>query len=307
MRKANNMDQPKIERLLQLVKLLCGNTDYTVEEIARLMDVSPRTVYRYIDTFKSAGFVLRRVQGNVHKMVVMPSETIALENVVYFSKEEAYIINSLIDNLSPNNALRESLKAKLSAIYDQTSIAEFIDNKNNSVNIEKLRAAIKEKRQVVLQDYASGNSQTIRDRLVEPISFIVDFMDICAYDLEASRNKVFKIARIGGVKILDKHWTEESKHHPLEMDVFRMSGRKGTRVRLEMTIKAHNLLIEEYPLAKKDIKQKGDLFLLDTKVYSFLGVGRFYFGLMPEIRIIDSPEFEEYVKNYLRENVSSLI
>lgn len=301
------MDQPKIERLLQIIVLLSRNTSHTIEDIGRILDISPRTVYRYIDTFKAAGFAINKSGNNIYTMVRMPVELPDLENIVYFSKEEAFIIKTLIENLSPTNTLKENLKAKLSAIYDQTAIADIVTNKNNAAKIEKIRSAIKEKQKVILSDYASGNSQTIRDRFIEPISFTPDFADICAYDLEADKNKVFKISRIGEVRILDEEWSAESKHRPIKMDVFRMSGQSGIRVKLDMSILAHNLLIEEFPLSQKDIKRKGERFILDTTVYSFLGVGRFYMGLIPEIQIIDSPEFEAYVKNYLRENVVSLM
>ena len=62
------MDQPKIERLLRLIKLLTGNVNYTVDEIARKLEMSRRTVYRYIDTLKSAGFVIRRVDDSFHML-----------------------------------------------------------------------------------------------------------------------------------------------------------------------------------------------------------------------------------------------
>lgn len=301
------MDQPKIERLLQVIALLARNTSYSIEDIGRILSISPRTVYRYIDTFKAAGFAVNKSGNNIYTLVKMPVEMPDLENIVFFSKEEAFIIKTLIENLSPTNALKENLKAKLAAIYDQTAIADIVTNKNNAVNIEKLRTAIKEKRKVILSDYASGNSQTIRDRFIEPITFTADFADICAYDLEADQNKVFKISRIGEVKLLDEGWGAESKHCPIEMDVFRMSGQSGKRVILDMSIMAHNLLIEEFPLSQKDITRKGERFILDTKVYSFLGIGRFYIGLIPEIKIIDSPEFETYVRNYIKESAQALI
>ena len=158
-----------------------------------------------------------------------------------------------------------------------------------------------------MSDYASGNSQTIRDRFIEPISFTPDFADICAFDLEADKNKVFKISRIGEVRILNEEWSAESKHSPIKMDVFRMSGQSGKRVKLDMSILAHNLLVEEFPLSQRDIKRKGQRFVLDTIVYSFLGIGRFYMGLIPEIQIIDSPEFEAYVRDYINKSILPIV
>ncbi len=81
-----------------------------------------------------------------------------------------------------------------------------------------------------------------------------------------------------------------------------MTGMTGMNVKLQLSIRAKNLLVEEYPLAEKDITRKSKEWLLDTMVYSYAGICRFYMGLMHEIKIVESPEFVAYVKNYLKEN-----
>ena len=50
------MDQPKIERVLRLLSLMAGNMDYTLEDLAERLETSTRSIYRYLDTFKEAGF-----------------------------------------------------------------------------------------------------------------------------------------------------------------------------------------------------------------------------------------------------------
>ena len=54
------MDQPKVSRMLRLMKMMSGNISYTVDQLSEHLDMSQRTIYRYIDTFKQAGFVDRR-------------------------------------------------------------------------------------------------------------------------------------------------------------------------------------------------------------------------------------------------------
>ena len=61
------MDQPKIERLLQLMKMLADNVTDMASELADRLDMSVRTVYRYIDTFREAGFVVKK-QGDVFRL-----------------------------------------------------------------------------------------------------------------------------------------------------------------------------------------------------------------------------------------------
>ena len=55
------MDQPKLERLLRLMKLLTSNVNYTVNDLAERLDTSYRSIYRYIETFKEAGFVVHKL------------------------------------------------------------------------------------------------------------------------------------------------------------------------------------------------------------------------------------------------------
>jgi hypothetical protein len=58
---------------------------------------------------------------------------------------------------------------------------------------------------------------------------------------------------------------------------------------------AHNLLVEEYPLATRDLKQIDDNhWLLDTMVCDYVGIGRFVMGLSEDIKIL-TPEFEAYI------------
>lgn len=58
------MDQPKIDRLLRLMMLLTANNRYTVNDLAERLSTSPRTIYRYIDTFKEAGFLIAKKKEN---------------------------------------------------------------------------------------------------------------------------------------------------------------------------------------------------------------------------------------------------
>lgn len=42
------------------MKLLTANTTYNVDQLAERLQMSRRTVYRYIDTFREAGFVIKK-------------------------------------------------------------------------------------------------------------------------------------------------------------------------------------------------------------------------------------------------------
>lgn len=293
------MDQPKIERLLRLMKMMSGNINYTIDELADKLGTSYRSIYRYIDTFKESGFVVEKLHSNVYKLGKMPRTYVDLRNLIYFSEEEAYIVNSLINSLDSTNMLKTNLKKKLSAVYNSTSIVNYVQKKELAEHIELLGQAIREKKRVILKSYESSHSHEVSDRFIEPFEFTTNCIDVWGYDLEKKENRVFKISRIGRVSLLDDSWCNEEIHEKSKTDCFRISSFEQSRVKLELSIMAKNLLIEEYPLAEKDIRKEGDKWILDTMVSGMEGVGRFFLGLAHEIKILESDELKEYTRKFI--------
>ena len=292
------MDQPKIERMLRLMKMMSGNTNYTIDELAEKLGMSYRSVYRYIDTFKASGFVIEKLQKNVYKVGKMPRSHVDMSKLIYFSEEEAYLVNSMINGLHPTNQLKADLKKKLSAIYGCTSIANYVHSEDAISNIQELESGIRDKKKVILKSYESANSHEVTDRFIEPFEFTTNCIDIWGYDLEKQECRVFKISRIKSVVVLDDSWSNEDKHQKSKTDCFRMSGFEQTPVKLELSLMAKNLLLEEYPLAQKDLKEVGGKWILDTMVSNMAGVGRFVIGLADEIKVIDSPILTEYIRTF---------
>ena len=281
------------------MRLMSGNTYYTIQELQDTLGMSERTIYRYIDTFKAAGFAVEKVRGNVYRLVNMKKPYPDLSKIVYFSEEEAYIVNRLIDSLDNTNALKQGLHRKLAAIYDATSIADYVDKKSNSANIQALADAAKEKKMVILKNYESSHSGDIRNRKVEPFAFTTNYLDVWCYDPEDGLNKRFKIARIDEVLVLDEPWAAEAEHNSSEIDVFRMSSPETYHVRLQLSLQAKNLLLEEYPLAEKCIRKNGDRYIFDDEVRAMEGVGRFVIGLASDISILEGAELKEYIRDFV--------
>lgn len=292
------MDQPRLEKVLALMKIMSGKQTFSIDELAEKMGTSYRSIYRYIDTFRSAGFVVNKVHGNVYRIAKMPSSFKELDKLVYFSEEEARLLGNLIQGLDAANTLKAGLGKKLSAVCEMTSIGSFVENKDHAAAVQSLSDAIRNKKAVILRQYASANSSMTRDRKVEPFAFTTNFIDVWAYDVEDGCNKLFKIARIGGVDA-ESDWKHEEEHKAGFLDIFRMSSFTQTHVKLEMSLRAKNLLFEEYPLAPSEVHQEDGKWILDTMVSCMEGVGRFVTGLATEVRVIDSPELSEYVKDYL--------
>jgi predicted DNA-binding transcriptional regulator YafY len=52
------MSQPTIDRIMRLMVMLPANHCLSIRQIADRLETDKRTVYRYIDSFRDAGFVV---------------------------------------------------------------------------------------------------------------------------------------------------------------------------------------------------------------------------------------------------------
>lgn len=292
------MDQPKIERVLRLMMMLTSNNRYTIEELGEKLETSPRTIYRYLDTFKEAGFVVSKM-GNYFRLDRKSRYFKDISQLVHFTEEEAYILNSAIESLDPTNAIKQNLKAKLASIYDFKMLAECVVKGDNARNVNAIIEAIENKKQIILHNYTSAHSRQVSDRIVEPMSFTTNYIQVWAYEVSSRRNKLFKLSRIGKVEILDKEWEFEQEHKEGLMDLFRINSFEQIPVKLKLGIRAASLLVEEYPLGEKYISPLPDdpsHFILDTWVCGYEGVGRFVLGLLDDIEIIEGDGLKAFLK-----------
>lgn len=289
------MEQPKIERMLHFITFLSEKQGHTVDEIAKRLDISRRSAYRYIDTFKDARFVIDYENGR-YRLATNKGCMKELANTIWFTDEEAYIIKRLIDELDNTNGMKAGLMSKLAAISDMTNLGDYTCNKTYSLNISRLAKAMKEHKKVMLKKYSSAHSNDTRDHIVEPFEFTSNSIDVWAFDTEDNKNKRFKISRINEVQVLDSDWEYSTNHNAGLMDDFRTHGDGCYHIKLQMDRMAKDLLSEEYPLSEKHISTiDGNHWIYEADVYKLEGVGRFIMGLFQHITILDSKDLQKYI------------
>ena len=296
------MDQPKIERLLRLMMMLTANNRYTVEELADKLYTSPRTIYRYIDTFKEAGFLVVK-KGDYFRIDKKSRYFKDISQLVHFTEEEAYILNSAIESIDPTNAIKQNLKAKLASVYDFKMLAECVVKGENARNVNSIIEAIEEKKQIVLHNYTSAHSKVVSDRIVEPLAFTTNYIQVWAYEVSSGRNKLFKLSRIGSVEVLEKNWEFENEHNVGMMDIFRITSFEQIPVTLKLGLRAASLLVEEYPLGEKyltPIPDDSAHYTLNISVCGYEGIRRFVMGLLDDIEFIEGEGLKQFLKERMK-------
>lgn len=288
--------ETKTHRLLRLIMYLSNSYSKTKEECAEFLGIRDSAFYNYRNVLLNTGFDLRQKDGK-YWIEYPDNDHQVLRNVLHFSEEETWLLSRCIDLLEekPGNAAR--LKQKLTSFLSQDKAIEAYIHKEKSFVVHSLLKAQNEKKQILLINYSSGNSQTVKNRLVEPFEFKDDFNLIWAYEPALNQNRQFKICRIEDVQESPIAWEYERSHRSKPVDIFRNTGDLNKQVECNLTLKAKNLLIEEYPLSERFLtKLSGTQFILKVPVAKYEGPGRFVLGLRGDVEPQGDDEFLEYLK-----------
>lgn len=286
---------------------LSSGLRYSQHEIAGRFGVSGRTVFRDIKDLREVGFIIPEPVNGRYYIDKNTPYFKEISELLHFSKEEAHILQNAIHSVSDENLLKRNLIKKLYALYDFDRVANTIVKPQHSANIHELIKAIKYKNKVILRGYFSANSGEMKDRMVEPFDFTTNYVATWAFDMEDHCCKTFKNARITSVQPLPEPWENEKAHKAVPIDVFRISSDKRIKVRLNLSMRATELLKEEYPLSEEFICLLSDeQSVFETEVAGFEGVGRFVLGLINEIEIVYPDSLKDYLKNIIKNSIADI-
>jgi len=293
-------NQESLEKLLKILMTLSNEVGYTAAELAEMYDSNQRIISGYIKTLRDAGFIVTENEGKLKVDKQSPYYK-DISRLLHFSDEEAYILQKAIHSIDNVNEIKNNLIHKLYSLYDFDRVAVTIVKRESSENVHNLTQAITKKKQAVLYNYSSANSSKVSNRQVEPFDFTPNYISVWCYEPESGKNKLFKTSRIGRVEVSDENWKFESSHEKDLIDIFRIGGKEKLPVQMKLSLRAYNLIIEEFPLSEKVIKQiDNNQFLFDGWVTSYNGIGRFVLGLPEEIEVLSPDYFKDFLNKKIR-------
>jgi len=298
MAKANTIEQQKILRVFKLINLLRGNIGKPVQRLAESLDTDPRTIYRYFRLLEALGFEIEKKYSKF-RIVDRVENTMDL-SFGTFNEEEIQLMNELINQNSQKNLLKESILQKINIRSDFRQSVNQLFKANLGIFVDLLSRAIKDENQVILKDYYSLSSDSVSDRLVEPVAFNKSFDYIYALEVESKEMKMFKIERIGEVLLTSKPFRFHSLHEHPEEGLFGFSGKSQFSVHLKLSKKAYQLMMEEYPDTRPFtyVKNRNQYFF-EGKVPQLPGLARFILGLPGEVKVLEGEELKTYLQEQL--------
>jgi len=285
-------DVSRLLNVFKLIRLLSSGTGYSVERLANRFNVHSRTIYRYFKTLEETGFDI--VKKNERYFIQTETKNSLLP---LLDSNELGLLKDAVLSLHEQHPQKLALLKKLYALSDLENLAELIIDEHKAHNYKLLISAIKQQMQVRLLKYHSPNSQTQKDRIVEPIGFTSNLHYLVAYDTTLKSIRLFKPSRMDDVQILSQSFTLQANHEWQKPDLFGMTAEPKTEVTLYISPFAARLLEEEYPESKVLLsEQKTDWLEVNLNVQGFDGIGRFILGLPGELEVIEPKELRTYLK-----------
>jgi predicted DNA-binding transcriptional regulator YafY len=299
MAKSNNIEQQKILRVFKLINLLRSNIGKPVHKLAESLETDPRTIYRYFKLLEALGFEIEKKHSKFR--IVDRVENPNDYAFGTFNEEEIQFMNDLVSKSSKKNLLKDSILQKINIRSDFRQSVNQLFNANLGIYVDLIAQAIKDQNQVILRDYYSLSSDSVSDRLVEPVAFNTNFDSIYALEVESKEMKMFKIERIGEILLTSRPFKYQPFHKPLEQGLFGFSGKNQFPVHLKLSKKAYQLMMEEYPDAKPFTYTKNrNQYLFEGKIPQLPGLARFILGLPGEIKVLEGEELKVYLREQLK-------
>jgi proteasome accessory factor C len=291
------IEQAKILRVLKLISLLSKELRLSLQQLADELGVDKRTIYRYLKLLEECGFIIDNdfeKRPFIHQPLSFPIHA-------NFSNEELHRLRQLIGATGAKDPLLQSILTK---VYEKSELAPLKDmlwRARLSQIIDRLKEAIELKRQVVVKNYHSAHSSQISDRLLEPIEIAHDYSSLLAYEPDSGISKFWKLDRMAEVIILDQKQQYQKSHERLEKDLFGMGGKKLIQVQMQLSLRAYNLLREDYPAAIDYLSKDEEGYYFTGPVRSYEGIGRFILGLPGEAWNIKPSGLIRYLQSKLGE------
>lgn len=297
-------DLQSLYRIFSLIKLLSAPPYYKVSELADRLDVSKKTVYNYIKLLEAIGY---EPDTNKHHQYFLPvdRDRKALDGL---EVDGAKYLQEMLWQMPDSDHRRNQLLLWLNRQYAIGPAIENLTRYTPAEHRKSLTEALETHKRIRLINYRDAKGVISPSRYLEPVAFQQNYTYVYAYDIEKSKAKgkseyrQFHLGRIGFVEVLEEEIT--GSHIQALPDLFGWTGPEWLNVRLELSARAKQLLLEEYPQARPFVApMTGGQWLADLRIKGFPGCGRWCLGMCAEVSVLeggDGAAFRAYLNGKWR-------
>lgn len=287
-------EQKNLERILKLIRELNTPPPKDVPQLIRRTGISKSRVYEYLKLLKRLGYRIKTDQQHRKSFEFLTPKS----GAGALGSDELAYLQDLLQKFGSNDLHGQNILHKFNLNLSLIPLADALPQLHKGRIIQLIRAGINTGSCLLLRNYRSLTSNTVRDRLVEPMEITDDARYLIAWEKAEDSQRQFKLDRIEEVDILEEKVKPGRVASPI--DLFGLTGEEWQYVTLKLSNTAHHLLLEEFPLSHSFIRRKGEAVVFEGPVRNWKGVGRFVLGLPGEIGVLGPEGFKKYLQEKIK-------
>lgn len=285
-----------IDNLFTMLIELLNNDVVTAEELAAKLEISPRTVYRYVDALSMAHIPVYCQKGRGGGIMIGDDFKLSAN---YFNKEELQLIVAALNAIQPNTDKVNAVIKKLTAIKNVRSAQQsgfinedfVVDNANTLLSNPKLAAkfdsiaAAKKEKRTVRISYHNRIGE-ISERDIQPYAFVLSNNQWYVYAncLKDKALRLFKISRITHIIMLDTKY--QIPAYEKEWNLCDPTQKDKIRITLKVNEPARYDIEEWLGIENVNRAQDGGFYIAQGEVYDNEATLRKLAGFGAEIEVI---------------------
>ena len=279
----------KVIEIFRLLRLLNSPPALSAQQLQERLILGKSSFYRQLNIIRSLGYEVEKDENDRFSLkFTLPKSGDGLLTLT-----DINLIRALLKK-EKDDIHAKQLYEKLHRNLELIPIADALPQLHRNHILQLVRAGINSEKCLELIRYRSLASQTVTNRIVEPLELTEDNRYLIAWDKTKKDQRQFKIERIEDVNLLPESINPDRMASP--MDLFGLTGGSWIEVQLELSKFAHHLLVEEFPLSRHQVRTVKGRLIYEGRVRSFKGIGRFVLGLPGEVGVIGPDGLKVYVR-----------
>ncbi|MDE5718018.1 MAG: YafY family transcriptional regulator [Lachnospiraceae bacterium] len=240
----------KIDRLVSIIMVLLDKKRIGAQELADMFEVSPRTIYRDIDTINMAGIPVRSITGVGGGFEIMPEYKIDKK---FFSSEDLSVLLmglSSLSNMIQGEELVHALakvrsfipadrakdiELKVNQIY--IDLSPWTGNRNIQPYLEVIKEALQGSWLLIFSYVAHHGNRTVRT--VEPYQLVLKGGQwyLQGYCRERNDFRLFRLSRMSNLQVQRETFTPREYQKPwLDFDDMWKAMQTKIKIRIHKSV-----------------------------------------------------------------------
>lgn len=292
----------QVSRLFQIVYLLMQKGRLSARELAEHLEVSPRTVYRDVETLSAAGIPVYAVQGKMGGIQLLPEFVLQKS---WFSQSEQSDILAAVQTLSAAQVPEaDSVLDKLAGLFRRSGpqwveveLADWGGENIRKFNL--LKTAVLHRR-IVSFDYYNAKNQRSH-RTAEPLQLYFKHRAwyLRAWCRQKQAPRLFKLNRMRDLSLTDRCFEERPLGELPPEQPAGPAGHSLLRLVLRIEAQAAYRVFDEFGDSQVSPNQDGSFtctadYINDQWLYGYL------LGYGPLLTVLEPAGVREHLKELIQ-------